>query len=53
MDIDNKLSNYLKMTGIINNMYRPQKTKENKTTIVQYTGHLHICYMVVKTGPLN
>ena len=26
MDIDNKLNNYLKNTGIINNMFRPQKT---------------------------
>ena len=26
MDIDNKLNNYLKITGIINNRFRPQKT---------------------------
>jgi hypothetical protein len=26
VDIDNKLNNYLKITGIINNMFRPQKT---------------------------
>jgi len=26
VDIDNKLTNYLKITGIINNMFRPQKT---------------------------
>jgi len=25
MDIDNKLHNYLKITGIINNVFRPQK----------------------------
>jgi hypothetical protein len=25
VDIDNKLSNYLKITGIINEMFRPQK----------------------------
>ena len=24
MDIDNKLQNYLKITGIINNVFRPQ-----------------------------
>jgi hypothetical protein len=24
-DIDNKLQNYLKITGIINNVFRPQK----------------------------
>jgi hypothetical protein len=27
MDIDNKLNNYLRITGIINNMFRPKKTK--------------------------
>jgi len=26
VDIDTKLNNYLKITGIINNKYRPQKT---------------------------
>ena len=26
MDIDNKLRNYLKITGILNNVFRPQKT---------------------------
>ena len=25
LDIDDKLHNYLKITGIINNMFRPQK----------------------------
>ena len=25
-NIDNKLHNYLKITGIINNVFRPQKT---------------------------
>jgi hypothetical protein len=25
LDIDNKLHNYLKITGIINNVFRPQK----------------------------
>ena len=25
MDIDNKLHNYLKITGIINNVFKPQK----------------------------
>jgi len=29
MDTDNKLNNYLKITGIINNMLRPQKTLKN------------------------
>jgi len=26
LDIDNKLRNYLKITGILNNVFRPQKT---------------------------
>ena len=25
LDIDNKLRNYLKITGILNNVFRPQK----------------------------
>jgi hypothetical protein len=25
LDIDNKLNNYLKITGILNNAFRPQK----------------------------
>ena len=25
LDIDNKLCNYLKITGILNNVFRPQK----------------------------
>jgi hypothetical protein len=39
MDIDNKINNYLKITGIINNMLILKKNfQENKTKIVQYTG---------------
>jgi hypothetical protein len=26
LDIDKKLNNYLKITGILNNKFRPQKT---------------------------
>jgi hypothetical protein len=47
LDIDNKLHNYLKITGILNNVFRPQKAFK-KTTIklyntiqyntIQYTG---------------
>jgi hypothetical protein len=32
MDIDNKLNNYLRITGIINNVFRPKKPPE-KTRI--------------------
>ena len=31
-DIDNKLHNYLKITGIINNVFRPQKTFKKTIT---------------------
>ena len=37
LDIDNKLHNYLKITDIINNVFRPQKKlKENNNKIVHY-----------------
>jgi hypothetical protein len=32
LDIDNKLNNYLKITDILNNLFRPQKSLQ-KTTI--------------------
>jgi hypothetical protein len=35
MDIDNKLHNYLKITGILNNVFRPQKSLK-KTRIKLY-----------------
>ena len=35
LDIDNKLHNYLKITGILNNVFRPQKNL-NKTRIHLY-----------------
>jgi hypothetical protein len=35
LDIDNKLNNYLKITGILNNVFRPQKTLK-KTRIRLY-----------------
>jgi hypothetical protein len=35
VDIDNKMNNYMKITGIINDMFRPQKTL-NKTRIKLY-----------------
>ena len=35
MDTDNKLHNYLKITGISNNVFRPQKTLK-KTRIKLY-----------------
>ena len=35
LDIDNKLHNYLKITGIINNVFKPQETLK-KTRIKLY-----------------
>ena len=35
LDIDKKLNNYLKITGILNNKFRPQKTSQ-KTRIKLY-----------------
>jgi len=53
MKFDNKLSNYLKIAGTINSMFRPQKILLK--TRINYTLHqpFELCYMVVKTGPLN
>jgi hypothetical protein len=31
VDIDNKLRNYLKIKGVINNKFRPQKTLKRRT----------------------
>jgi hypothetical protein len=30
LDVDNKLNNYLKITGILNNVFRPQKTLKQR-----------------------
>ena len=41
LDIDNKLHNCLKITGIVNSVFRPQKDPyENKNKTTQYTGPL-------------
>jgi hypothetical protein len=38
LDTDNKLNKYLKITGILNNVFRPQKNpEENKNKIIQHT----------------
>jgi hypothetical protein len=36
LGIDNKLHNYLKITGILNNVFRPQKKLLKKTRIKLY-----------------
>ena len=53
MDIDNKLHNYLKITGILSNVFRPQtllrKQEQNYTT--HYSSQC--CYVVAKLGLLT
>jgi hypothetical protein len=48
LDIDNKLQNYLKNSGILNNVCRPQKESN-------YPIHWpsQFCYMAVKLGLLK
>jgi len=36
LDIVNKLNNFMKITGILNNVFRPQKKPLKKTTIKLY-----------------
>jgi hypothetical protein len=47
-----KLNNYLKIMGIINSMFRPQKTLK-KRRINLYIRPFQHCYKVVKIGPLK
>jgi len=37
LDTDNKLHNYLKNTGILNNVSRPQKLLRKQEKIIQHT----------------
>jgi hypothetical protein len=53
LEIDNKLNNYLKITGILNNVFRPQKTL--KKTRIKLHNTLagrpsQCCYMAAKRG---
>jgi len=52
VDVD-KLNNYLKITGIVSNVFRTQKTW--KETIINCTVHwpFRMCCTVVKIGPLE
>jgi hypothetical protein len=55
LDINNKLHNYLKITGILNNVFRPQKTVKKAIIKLYNTIHWpsHCCDMVVKIGLLK
>jgi hypothetical protein len=37
LDIDNKLHNYLKITGVLTNVFRPQKLLRKKNEIIQHS----------------
>jgi len=37
LDIDNKLNNFLKITGILNNVFRPQKSLRKRRIKVYNT----------------
>jgi len=52
LDIDIKLNNFLKITGILNNVFRPQKTFK-KTRIKLYSTLAQSCYMAAKLGLLK
>jgi hypothetical protein len=38
LDIENKLRNFLKIAGILNDVFRPQKPLRKQEKITQYTG---------------
>jgi hypothetical protein len=47
------LGRHLKMTGIINHMFRPQKTLKKRRRKLYNTLAFQLCCTVVKTGPLK
>ena len=55
LDFDNKLHNYLKITGILSNVFRPQKAL--KKTRIKLYNTIHwpsqFCYMAAKLGLLK
>jgi len=53
MDIDNKLNNLLKITGILNNVFRPQITLKKTTIKLHNTLALPVLYMAAKVGLLK
>jgi hypothetical protein len=53
LDIDNKLNSYLKITGILNNVFRPEKNLKETRIKLYNTLALPVCCMAVKLGLLN
>jgi len=53
LDIDNKLNNFLKITGILNNVFRPQKTIKKTRIKVHNTLALPVLLYGSETGLLK
>ena len=49
-DIDIKLNNFLKITGILNNVFRPQKHLKKTRIKLHNTWPFKSCYMATKLG---
>jgi hypothetical protein len=53
VEIDKKLNKYLKITGIINNVFRPQRTSKKTRIKLHNTIAFQLCYTALKFGPLK
>jgi hypothetical protein len=53
MDIDNKTQDYLKITGILNNVFRPQKTFKKTTIKLHNTLALPVLLYGSETGTVK
>jgi hypothetical protein len=53
VDVDNKLSNSLKITGVKNNTLDRRKLSRKQEENCTADWPLQLCYTVVKTGPLK
>ena len=53
LDIDNKLNKILKITGILNNLFKPQKTLEKTRTKLQNTLALPVLLYCTETWTIK
>jgi hypothetical protein len=53
LDIDNKLHNYLIITGVLINVFRPQKSFKKRRIKLYDTLALQFCYMAANLGLLK
>jgi len=53
LDIDNKLNNFLKITGILSNEFRPQKTPQKTTIKLHNTLALPVLLYGSETGTIK